>query len=259
MPGEALLQPAVCRWGVGVLIPQLLDQLGGKQLGEGAARPGGDVFVECRDGATLHEQPGAEGIGIGSDLLGQGDLLHQAAQVFNEHDPEGDGHGPQLPYGQGLHALIGEDEAAQDFGVEVAVVVGDEGPGDAKDPGVAREGAGGELGQLTVVTAGQAAADLVELGLDQVIVVEEPLGRVGQIMTQLELGGAAPVGAREDCLVGLEPQMQGGHRDGGRRHRLRLGQGSGMEFQPLYAEQLFTNGLLALPGAGGAMHAKPSG
>jgi len=34
------------------------------------------------------------GIGIGADLARDRDLLGQPAQIFNQHDPQGDGHGP---------------------------------------------------------------------------------------------------------------------------------------------------------------------
>ena len=76
----------------------------------------------------------------------------------------------------------------------MAVIVGHEGPGNAKDPGIAGKWAFGELGKLTVVTGGQAAADLVELGFDQVVVVDKPLSGMGQLISQFEFSRAGQVG-----------------------------------------------------------------
>ncbi len=59
-------------------------------------------------------------------------------------------------------------------GVEMAVRVGDVGPGQAQYPRVTGERAVRELRQLPVVAGRQVVADLADLRVDEVIVVEQP-------------------------------------------------------------------------------------
>ena len=85
--------------------------------------------------------------------------------------------GPQLAERQRLDPLVGDHQAPEAVGVEAAVGMGDVGPGQAEDPRIAFEGTLGELGQLTVVVLRQVVPDLPELLLDDVEVVDQPLGR----------------------------------------------------------------------------------
>ena len=62
-----------------------------------------------------------------------------APQVLDQHDAQRDRDGPQLADRQRLDALIGAHEAAQHLGIEAAVGVGDEGPGDAEHARIAGE------------------------------------------------------------------------------------------------------------------------
>ena len=80
------------------------------------------------------------------------------------------------PIVSGCTRLVGAHQAPQALGVEAAVRVRDVRPGEAEDARVAREMAVGELGQLAVVVRGQVVADLAELLVDDVEVVDEPLG-----------------------------------------------------------------------------------
>ena len=54
--------------------------------------------------------------------------------------------------------------------------MGDEGPGDAEHPRIAGERAIAQLGQLAVVARRQIGADLADLLLDQMVIVEQPFG-----------------------------------------------------------------------------------
>ena len=55
-----------------------------------------------------------------------------APQVLDQHDAQRDGDGPQLADGERLDLLVGPHVASQRFGIEQAVGVGDERPGEAE-------------------------------------------------------------------------------------------------------------------------------
>ncbi|MNT07853.1 hypothetical protein D3C72_1425720 [compost metagenome] len=96
----------------------------------------------------------------------------EPAQILDQNNAQRDRHRPEFADRQRLDALIGGDEAAQDVGIEVAVSVGDKGPGQPEDARIASEWPVGELGQLAIVAGGQVVPDLADLLLDDVIVVE---------------------------------------------------------------------------------------
>ena len=105
------------------------------------------------------------------------DRIREPAQVLDHHDAKRDRHRPQLADRERLHVLVGAHEAAQALGLEVAVGVRDERPGDAEDARISLEGALRQLRQLAVEAGGQVFADLADLIVDDVEVVDEPLGR----------------------------------------------------------------------------------
>ena len=67
------------------------------------------------------------------------------------------------------------DEPADVLEVDPPFGVRDQGDGQLVDPRVAGQRAAGQLGQLAVVAARQALADLADVLLDHVVVVEQPL------------------------------------------------------------------------------------
>ena len=80
--------------------------------------------------------------------------------------------------GERHHALIGRDEARDQFLVEAAVAVNHQFVGDLIDSRVAGEGAGRKFRKLQVVIPWQVFADLAELFFDDIVVVDQPF-RVG--------------------------------------------------------------------------------
>ncbi len=104
------------------------------------------------------------------------DLLREAAEVVDEKDAEADRDRPQLADRQRLDLLVGAHHATQDLGIEAAVGVGDVGPREPQHPRIAGEMASGQLGELAVVVRRQVVVDLAELLVDDVEVVDEPLG-----------------------------------------------------------------------------------
>ena len=81
----------------------------------------------------------------------RGDLLREASEILNQNDPECDRYRPELTDGERLHLLIGPNEANQHLGVETAIGMGDEGPGDAEHSGIAGERPIRELRELTII------------------------------------------------------------------------------------------------------------
>src|SRR5207249_10526068 len=103
------------------------------------------------------------------------DLLGQAPEVLHEHDPEGDGDGPELADRQRPYALEPADDALKGFGLESTVGVRDEGPGQTEYARVAVQGAFRELGELPVEPVRKVLPNFPHDFIDDVEVVDQPL------------------------------------------------------------------------------------
>ena len=156
---------------------------------------------------------------------------------------------PEFADRQRLHLLVGAHEAAQHLGIEVAVGVGDEGPGQAEHPRISGERSVGQLRQLPIVAGRQGGADFANLPFDEVIVVDQPFGRRRDGAALIDRAGDHAVGMRADTapLSASRPAkwMAPGRP---RRDRLRDREASRVLFEALDAEQLCANGFLAVPG-----------
>ncbi|MNO61713.1 hypothetical protein D3C76_523680 [compost metagenome] len=245
---QAFVEPAECGGDPRVLVAQALGELGGEEFRQRLARSRGDIGIQRHTRAAGGEQAVGECIGIGAGLPRAVDLLGQPAQVLDEDDAQGDRDSPQLADGQGLHTLIGGDEVPQHVGIEVAVGVGDEGPGQAEDARVAGERPLGQLRQLAVITGRQVLTDFADLLFDDVIVVQQPFGGGHYAATALQFGGARPVGRQQ--YLGVVPQACVQRQHIRRRGRDPLGesQALGMLLEPLDAEQLLPHRRGAVPG-----------
>ena len=76
--------------------------------------------------------------------------------------------------------------------------------GQRVDPGVAGQVAGRELGQLPVVAARQVLPDHPDLGVDQVVVVEEPLAGRRDELAPVHVVGERAVGIAQETRVVVE-------------------------------------------------------
>ena len=81
------------------------------------------------------------------------------------------------PIVSGCDLLVSAHEAAQQLGIEVAIGVRDKGPRHAEHPRVSRERTVEQFRQLPVIAGRQSRADLTNLALDEVIVIDQPFGR----------------------------------------------------------------------------------
>ena len=171
-----------------------------------------------------------------------------APQILDERDAQRDRDRPQLADVERLHALIGIDETHEGLGIEPAVGVRDKGPRHAEDARITLQVAVGELGQLPIVGRRQIVLDLAYLFLDDVEIVEQPLGSrrdrtiaacfVGERMVGCDQNPRVVVHARPHASAGL-----GTSRDALRsRERFRV------LLQSLDTEQLRANGLVGRQG-----------
>ena len=176
--GQPLVQPQEGGRHGGILIAQPLDELhreGGHQRGileflEGPGRP-------LERAAAEPEQLVRERVGGLARRPRPDDALREAPEILDEHHPQGDGDRPQLTDSQRLNALVGLHEPTERVRIEPAIRVGDEGPGDSVDAWVPEERALGQLGQLAVEALGQVVADLAQLLVHDVEIVDQPFRR----------------------------------------------------------------------------------
>ena len=92
--------------------------------------------------------------------------------------------------------------------VQLGVGMRNQGQGQGIDPGIALDVAGGELGQLGIVAAGQVELDLAEHVLDDVEVVGEPLRVDPPAFGAVDLGDDPAVSLDQDLAVLREAAEQ---------------------------------------------------
>ena len=125
----------------------------------------------------------------------------------------------------------------------MAVRVGDECPCNTEDAGVARERPVCEFGQLSVIARRQVDADLPDLLLHHVVVVQQPVGCGDHAGTCRQLGCAGAIGGQQLVRIGAQASVQRRHRGWAQAHLLRRSQAACMLLQSLDAEQFFAHGL----------------
>ncbi len=116
-------------------------------------------------------------VGLGAGCPTSHDALGDAAQILDQHDAQGDRHGPQFADRERLHVLISAEEAAQQLRLEPAVGVGHERPRDPENPRIPGQFAGRDLRKLSIVPCRQVEPDFADLLLGEMEVVDQPLAR----------------------------------------------------------------------------------
>ena len=101
----------------------------------------------------------------------------------------------------------------------------------------------GELGELAVVVRRQVVANLAQLLVDDVEVVEEPLGRRRDGLLVLDRPGQDAVRVEQDAAVLGDARSYGVSPTGRVGHRLGGGEGLRVLLEPLHAEQFREDGL----------------
>ena len=244
---EPLLEPAQRRHDVRILLAQALDEL----HGEGRGQP---LLLDARQRrgcvrrrpSTEAEQPVGEHVGLLARRPVPHDPLREPPEVLDQEDAQRDGDRPQLPDRERLHALIGVHEPPQGLGLEAAVRVRHECPGDPEDPGVTLQEPGRELGQLAVEAVRQILADLADLVVHDVEIVDQPLGRRGDRALLADRFREGAVGSEESTAVVDEPRQQAPPAARVVRYALRGREALGVLLESLNAEELSADGLFGV-------------
>ena len=177
--------------------PELGHEGARDRLGQRAGRR---PELQSREGAIrlpARRAPGAEAVG-------------QDPQVLEQRDLEHAGQSPELADRQRRHGLEGEDEAGEPIDVEPPVAVLDEIGRQRMDAGLAGALTRRELGQRPVVLCGQVALHRARLRLDEVEVVEQPLGGGGYGDSPVDVVGEVAVRRLESPEVTLQTSLDAG-------------------------------------------------
>ncbi len=246
--GRALLRQAAVQPGEGgghlrVSVAQAAQQ----RHGEGDVERAVLVAPQGRLGlrlAAAGEQPVGQGFGLLARRAPPHQPLGQAAQVLDQDHAQRDRHRPELADGQRLHPLVGADEAPQRLLVEPAVGMGDEIVGERVDPRVAAQGAVAELRQLAIEGRRQVLADLAQLLLDEVEVVDQPLRRRCHRALRPQRFGDGAVGGQQHPAVLPHPGPQPAVPGPPAAHPLRAGERRRVLLEALDAPELVADRLL---------------
>jgi hypothetical protein len=96
------------------------------------------------------------------------------AHALDQPQPQHGGHGPELTYDERRDFLEGRHDAVEVVRIDAGLGVRDERDGELVHARITGERSAYRLGQLAVITLGQAVVDLPDVLLNDVKVVEEP-------------------------------------------------------------------------------------
>ena len=135
------------------------------------------------------------------------DSVGQEPQVLEEPELEHAGQRPQLADRQRRYGLKGENETGEPPRAEPAVTVPDQLERHRMDARLAREFAWREGRQRPIVTSGEVPSDGPRLRLDEVEVVEQPLGGRRHRDAPVDVVGEGAIGRGEDADVLIQPRQ----------------------------------------------------
>ena len=147
------------------------------------------------------------------------------------------GHAQSSPIVSGATVLVRGQEARHAIGVQAGVAVREQ---------VLREGldarhaqVAGQAGELAIVRRRQVALDVAGLGLDQMEVVQHPLGGGRDGPAFVDVLGDEAIGLAQALDVALEPAQVRRADEAPPHSRLRCRQGTRTLFELLDAQQSF--------------------
>ena len=195
--GEPLLQPAAREMQRRALPRQTLAEFRHEGTGEGQVglRHVGHHDHEVRRIFFRHGlqaiHPGVRKIPV---LPGDGQPGGDPLEILNQPKPQHDGNGPQLAQLQRSDGLIGGDEGAERFGLDLRVRVRDQLEHEVVDARQSGRPAGHQAGQFPAVTPGQMSPGQLDLLFDEVEIVEEPFGGRRDVPARIDGQGRAVKG-----------------------------------------------------------------
>ena len=192
--GQPLVEPGQRRRELRVLVAQPMHQLDGKGVRQW---PVGTASEDGRGrlGRTAAdaEQSIRKAIGLATRGAAHSDQLGEASQVLDQHDLQSDRGCPEFADGEGLNLLIGVDVGDEHLNVEATVGMRDIRPSHSEHARIAGERARDKFRELTIVTGRQVRADLTQLLLHEMVIVDQPLRR--------RRNRASVVGRRDDGSI----------------------------------------------------------
>ena len=206
---ELLLEPAHRQLGRGALAGEPARELGDER--DGHRRIGRDQLRERDDRLrriappVLEQRVGPFGGALAIAAAGRHARDH-AAQVLEQREPQHDRDRPQLAELERLHALIRGDERVEHLLVDAAVRVRDQLEREIVDARHARVAV--EPRQHPAVAARQVAPGDQDLIVEQVVVVDEPLGGRRDLPAARDRVGDQPIRVGQRLLVVGEPLEQ---------------------------------------------------
>jgi hypothetical protein len=179
---QSVVKPSCQRRFRRIKAAQAFGDLCGGDFGKFASVPFGDRNVErhCGRRSGPHDLV-HDVVGPLAKRLAVNNLLGKPPHVFDKYDAQGNGDRPYLADLKGLNLLIGADKPHQYVLRKQTVGMRNVSPCDGEDPGVACERTILEFRKLPVVAGREVGADLLQVLLHQMVVVEQPLcGRCDQ-------------------------------------------------------------------------------
>ena len=243
--GQALIEPNQNGPDLWVQIPQALDKLHGKRSFQGSFLKALKGRKDC--GLPIRpEQAIGQRVGFLAGRPAAYNPFRHPAQIFDQHDAEGDGHRPELANRQRLHPLIGRHKAAQHFGVESAIRMRHKRPSNSVHARIAFQVTRCELGQLAVVACRQIILDLAKLFIDDVEVVDQPFRRRRDRMLVLNRPSDGAVGISSTRPFSRTRGRSGRPRLDFVRDDLRRRKALGVLLEPLQAEEFSADRLFQI-------------
>ena len=231
----------------GVLIAQTMDQLhkeGARADIVGSAR---DQVVEANRGACgLAQHIVGEGIRVLPSVLRLNHAHRDAPQVLDEQAAQHNGRSPQLAQGQGLQALIAMDVLAERVGFKPAVGMGDEVQEQGVDPRPVAQAPFPQHRQGPQERGRAVASDSLDLLVDDVKVVEDPLGGGCHDAAAVRCFGDRLIAIQQHPSVLLRARDHRHAAQPARLDRVMLRERPGVLRQALDAEQFGTNGSIGV-------------
>lgn len=142
--------------------------------------------------------------------------------------------------------LVRAHEHAERLRVEAAVGVRHERPGQSEHARIPGERPIRQLGQLAIIAAWEILSDFPNLVLDDVEVVDQPLGRRSDRAVLADGGGDGAVRAEQHPPVVAKARRQCSAPGGPGRHALRGGETLGVLLEALDAEELTADRLCGI-------------
>ena len=239
-PGPGLARRAVVGGGPAFLQP--LGQLAQEGAADAAHLEQGEQAVEV--GAAVTRDVVTTEVGKFARGLVARHPFGEAAQVLDQQHPQRGRQRPQLAEVERTRLLVAREELAEQALVESAVGVRDEGPGDAVDARQAREWLVEQHGQGPEVAARQALLDFLQLRLDQMKVVEQPLGRRADVVPGALLVGDVAVCFAQRADVAAQTRHEGARRRCSPRGAVGVTEAAAVLGKTLRTEDLGANGRL---------------